>query len=257
MGTLEIRAKAKQLGIEGYKAMSASELQDAIKNHGKSEKAAPAKKKGAAKKSAAPAKSVSKKSSAKKTAKKSAPAKAEKVAKKRGRPAGSKNVKKAVKVTKPKADGPSGRNLIDDKSIDWKAEWSGGQRGNRQTILKAVRKFRGNVDKCFELLKPDAQQLFKTSPTTGKKYTKAEAEALLRWNISRVKFDFVTGTGQHEASTNRKNTVSKAKKAASKPAAKRGRPKGSKSKAEPVAAKKAAKRGTAKPKKAVAKKKSK
>lgn len=80
---------------------------------------------------------------------------------------------------------------IDNKAVDWKAEWGGGKTGKRADVMSALRKFKGDKAKVFTLLAPNARKYYK-----GR--TKDEAERLLVWLIGRVAFDFVTATGQHE-----------------------------------------------------------
>jgi hypothetical protein len=246
--SIQLRAKAKSLGIEGYKAMSQDDLRTAIK---KAEKPGSGKTAGSkngatsGRKSAATSKvtktagkkSAGKKSSAgtsRKTAPKSAPAKSAKSGTAK-RPAAQ-----GRKVTKAAPAGV-GRVAIDNTSIDWTAESRIGQSGgNRQVIMKALRSKKGNVEKVYALLADKAQSMY-AKTEDGRKRTKADAQTLLRWHISRVKFDFVKDTGQHngatrsggtsKATTGRKNAPAKSagkkapakKSSAKKPAKKSGK----------------------------------
>jgi hypothetical protein len=89
---------------------------------------------------------------------------------------------------------PMGRVDIDNKAVDWKAEWGGGKTGKRAEVMSALRKFKGDKAKVFTLLQPQARSFYK-----GR--TKHEAERLLVWLIGRVAYDFVSATAQHESGT--------------------------------------------------------
>jgi hypothetical protein len=229
MDMIKLRAKAKTLGIDGYKGMSVSELQEAIKkSEGKSGKSGAT----AAKKS-----STNGTKSGRKTAVKTAVKKATaKVTKKSGRktasaksqPATAKrattgakrssNVKPATRSRQKVGD--AGRNIIDNSQIDWTAESGVGASEPRKTIMKWLRKFHGDVQKVYDKLEDDVATLYKSNKRTGEKYTQAKRKELLRWHISRVKFDFVMDTEQHDKSTNRTNASSGAKSAPVKSSAK-------------------------------------
>jgi hypothetical protein len=118
--------------------------------------------------------------------------------------------RRKASVTEPKAssngNGDAGRNLIDKSAIDWKAEWAGGQSGNRGLIMKALRRFKGDYKKVIAHLRdnPGESKMYPKSSKTGKRYTKSEALAMLKWHVGRTAFDFVTATGQHDKATNRK-----------------------------------------------------
>jgi hypothetical protein len=66
-----------------------------------------------------------------------------------------------------------------------------------------VRKSRGNRAKAFEILKADVWDFVGKVKRNGEKRTKSEAEAMLRYRISRTLFDFAVQTGQHEVAKNR------------------------------------------------------
>jgi hypothetical protein len=211
---LKLRAQAKAKGVAGYKNMSADELKKAIgsingsgsktaaKSAVKSAKSTVSKSAGAGRKTAA-------KTAGRKTASaKTAPAKT--TAKRQSTGAGRKGAPSSTAKTTPKAHQPrkaastgvskdyhGGRNLIDDKGIDWTATWS--VSGIRGEIFKALKKFKGDTDKTFELLAPRATEFWKKN-RAGERITKENALRTLRWNISRVKFDFVMATGQHKPS---------------------------------------------------------
>ena len=246
---VKLRAEAKTLGIEGYRKMSTSELQAAIK--GKTSKAAPAatpngdKPKGrksavkAATKTATAKPASRKSASASKSAAKSAPAKSAKSgtakrptaggarkqaqAKPAARTKGRDSQRDNRPSTKAQANGAPGRMAIDNAAIDWTAASNvGNSGGNREVIMKLLRKHRGNVEKVFAALAEKAQEMYGKN-SDGRRRTKDSARSLLRWHISRVKFDFVKDTGQHEGVTRSNGTQaqkpSSARKSAAKPKA--------------------------------------
>lgn len=86
----------------------------------------------------------------------------------------------------------NGAARIDNGSINWKAEWNGGKTGKRKDVMDSLRKFKGDKDKVFNALVGNAKVYYKGHP---------KPEAMLRWLIGRVAFDFVTTTGQHETGT--------------------------------------------------------
>lgn len=239
--SIQLRAQAKTLGIEGYRKMSIAELTAAIKS-AKGTATNPVKTAGS-KNGAAADKPV--KGSARKTAKKTVAKVKAAVKKTAAKPAPKKSTvrKSSVKTTpatskkksgtakrsasgagKVKAGQP-GRVLIDNSEIDWTAESRVGQSpGNRQTILKLLRKHKGNVAKVKAVLNDKAQSMYGKTDD-GKRRTKGAAIALLSWHISRIKFDFVKDTGQHNgvvrAKTAKKTTVGRKTAAAKKTTAKR------------------------------------
>lgn len=254
--TITLRAKAKRLGIDGYKGMSPDELRQAIKSaEGKSGSSG---RKTAAKSSANGRKSSGRKGTARKTAKskvtkgtakssrksassaKSAPAKstARKSSAKSGAAKGAKAKRQTSGTTKAKANGDVGRMAIDNASIDWKAESNvGASGGNRGDIMKLLRRYKGNVDKVFDALADNAQKMYPKTQD-GKRRSKGEAQTLLRWHISRVKYDFAKDTGQHEGITR------------SKPAGRRQsatKPKGGKTTTRKSAGRQKAARGRGRP----------
>lgn len=245
---MQLRAKAKARGISGYKAMNADELRKAL---GSSNGAGT---KSAAKAAVSSAPVKGKKTAGRKTASvKSAPAKA---TAKRQTTGAKKVAKSTPKAEQPKRGRPAkaqvngvsknyhgGRNLIDNSEVDWTIPWE--VSGIRGEIFKALRKAKGDTDKTYEALKDRATEFWKKN-RAGERILKDRALAILRWNISRVKFDYVIATKQHKVSKKfgtlgtteklkkgKKSTPAKAKaqKAAQKPTgAKRGRPPGSKNK---------------------------
>lgn len=219
-----LKAKAKQAGVEGYRTMSKAELEAAIKS-AKGKGSTPAKGKAAASSNGASAakgkgktassvakgktatasatKGKGKTAPAKSTARKTAtPAKGKTAATgtaKRQSAASSKGktgakttpAKAAAKVTQTRSrkNAPA-RAEIDRSKIDWKLETRVGASGKRKDVMDALRSKRGNYDKVFEVLQPNAKKYYPAK-------TKHEAERMLRWLINRVAFDYVMATGQH------------------------------------------------------------
>lgn len=264
---IKLRAEAKVLGIDGYRKMSPAELADAIKRakgtkggktaakpaetstNGASAKRKPAAKtarktatKTADKPKASPRKSASK-TMARKTSVKSAPATSAKKTGTAKRPAsGAGKTKITARATTPKAktNGAVGRMAIDNASIDWTVESSVGNdpKSNRGVIMKYLRQFKGNVEKVYGKLADKAQEMYPKT-AEGRKRGKADAQALLRWHISRVKFDFVKDTNQHE-SVSRSNG-SKATSASKSAGKSKAKPKATR---KPAARQKPAQRAT-------------
>jgi hypothetical protein len=237
------RGKAKRLGIEGVLKMNDAQLDAAIAKASKPTatkgKTAPvvAKGKTTAKVStpAAKGKTVAKGKTAtapatKSTARKSTPrasAAKGKATRQSGttrkpvtKPVARKPVaaKAPVKRTTAKAAPANGtrrapvskdkgtRNFLDIKSIDWKLPTSVGQSGKRKDVLDALKKYRGDYGKAFTALAPNcrsSQGGWYYKKADGTRYTKDEAEKLLRWLIARVAFDYAVQTGQHEMGARR------------------------------------------------------
>lgn len=143
------------------------------------------------------------------------------------------------------SNGNGGRNTLDSIDFSVTDGWNPRSGSAPDRIIKCLKKFRGNRTKAFEALKGDVWDFVAKKKQNGDKRTKTEAEDMLKYRISRTLWDFAMRTEQHESSTNRVTygtggtgqgtfkrakaaTKAKAAQKASKPAAKRGRPKGSK-----------------------------
>lgn len=215
---IQLRAQAKDMGIDGYRRMSLEELRKAVGSGGSRRKSGNST--GPKRKSAA---AITRATGAKRKTGTTAPAakstrgKAKRpstAGRKRGpgRPKGSttktqrgtstrKQTRSTPRVS-AKADAP-GRNPIDGKSVDWSQLWGGGKTGNRGEIFKLLRKYKGNKQKVFDALSDRVLKMYPRNKRTGERYTKADALKLLRWHIGRIAFDYVMATGQHEISENR------------------------------------------------------
>lgn len=232
-----LKAEANKLGIEGYRTMSEDALRTAIttakggaskgKGKGKSPAASnngTAKGKGkttpAKGKTTSAAKGKGKTAPAKSTARKSTPAKGKAAtgtakrpttAKSAPKPKGKASTAKAATTAKPKSTRrkpgqPQGRATIDRTSIDWRMESNVGRpnSGKRGVVMAELRKRKGNYDKVFEALQPNAVKWYPTAlnsypnESNNKKHA---AERALRWLINRVALDYVKATGQHQSGT--------------------------------------------------------
>jgi hypothetical protein len=203
---IKLLAKAKSLGVANYRTLTTAELEEAISNAEgtQSDNGASTSKKSATK----TAGKTARKSASKKSAK-SAPAKSASTGaqakrqttggSKRKSSAKSSTSKKSTTARKPAAASTNGvgRMNIDNGAIDWQAEWGGGKSGNRKLVMDALRRFKGNTDKVFDKLRDKAPTMY-AKDNNGRKRSAEDARRLLSWHISRVKFDFVTQTGQHQ-----------------------------------------------------------
>lgn len=211
-----LRKQAKDAGVTKsaiLAATTAEELQKVISDHAAHEngttapakksasRKVPAKKATTARKAAGPQKKQSRKAVPQKSSgRTSAPAKSGK--------AGTAK-RRATATTKKKSNGNSGyvpkggRNLLD--SIDFQVTdgWNPRAGSAPDRIIAAVRRSRGNRTKAFEILSADLWDFVGKEKRNGERRTKKEAEAMLRYRISRTLFDFAVQTGQHEVAKNR------------------------------------------------------
>jgi hypothetical protein len=81
---------------------------------------------------------------------------------------------------------------IDNKAVNWKAEWGGGSTGKRGVVLDALRTAKGDKDAVFAAVKRYSVKWYPDKE-------KADADKMVRWLIGRVALDFVKATGQHES----------------------------------------------------------
>lgn len=159
---------------------------------------------------------------------------------------------KRLSTTPTKKNGASGRNLIDSVDYDKTNGWNPRVGSAPDRIMKALKKSRGNREKAFQSLKADVWDFVGKVKRNGERRTKSEAEAMLKYRISRTLFDFTVQTKQHKIASNRieygTGPHAKQKPKRGRPAKasvtapkRRGRPPGSKNKAT-------AKRGPGRPK---------
>lgn len=232
----ELRKQAKGLGISAAilrGATTSAELQKAIADHNSGGK--PRKKSKAVKK-AAVRKPVRKAAAVKKSGRKAST------------PAKSARATKAKRSSNSSREPKGGRNLLNKVNYSKTDGWNPREDSAPDRIIKALKRFKGDRAKVFTHLKGDIWDFVNKRKADGTKRTKADAEAMLKYRISRTAFDFAIRTGQHEPSDNRveygtggtgqgtfkpagskkKTTAKKAVRKAPKTGAKRGRPKGSK-----------------------------
>jgi hypothetical protein len=253
---LKLKKDAVSAGMDKDKARSAhrAELEAFIAN--KSKRTAPAKK-GAVKKSttkatttrkpAAPARKapVRKTAATKPAAKKPVPAKA---------PAARSAAKRPATKANANGNGNGGRHSI--ATLDFSATdgWNPRPGSQVEVIFRTLKKFRGDVSKTFDALLPRIDEFVSKSKRDGSRRTKDEKQSMLRYRISRTKFDFAVKTNQHESATDRveygtgQYATTRAKKAtparrtAAKPAARRTSSATTRKTAKPAAKKTAARR---------------
>jgi hypothetical protein len=102
------------------------------------------------------------------------------------------NGKRGATIVKTKGT----REFLDKSSIDWKAASAVGTTGKRKEVLDALRKYKGDYDKTFELLSPNWRRYYP-------KHTKVAALKLLRWLIARVAYDFAMSIQAHDPGSRR------------------------------------------------------
>jgi hypothetical protein len=179
-------------------------------------------------------------------------------------PAAKSTTGKAKRPSTTAKSGKAGRNLISTVDFDKTKGWNPRAGSAPDRIMKALKKVKGNRTKAFEALRADVWDFVGKVKRNGERRTKAEAEAMLKYRISRTLFDFVNQTKQHKISTNRieygtgpnaqpkRGRPKATAKAAVTAPKRRGRPPGSKNKVQTQAAKKgrseSAKRGRGRPK---------
>jgi hypothetical protein len=200
----ELRKQAKNLGIavaEIREASSVEKLQALIDAHGSNGTASKPRKKAAVKKAVAK-KSVAKSSAAKKSASsKATPAKSTRKSGTAKRSSAAKRSTSKVSTSGYVAKG--GRNLLDGVNYGETDGWNARNGSAPDRIVKALKKFRGNREKAFDFLVGDVWDFVGKKFRDGTKRTKADAEGMLRYRISRTAWDFARATGQHDPATNR------------------------------------------------------
>lgn len=103
----------------------------------------------------------------------------------------------------PSDDDDAGRNEIGNVDFNQTVGWNAREGSAPDMIIRALRKFKGNRAKVFEALRPHLWDYVGEKMRDGSKRSKASAEEMLRYRISRTAWDFAMKTGQHTASTNR------------------------------------------------------
>ena len=187
---LELKKRAKKAGMPTDEARKATraQLEDFLSNG-----SGPVKKKGAAKKTTTTAKKSSKNSTTKKSAQKTAPA-----ASRKAKSATTGKAKRAAS----NGNG-SGRHMVGTLDFNETDGWNPRENSPVNAIFKALKRFKGNVDKATDHLMPNARDFVSTKKADGSKRTKGEIEKLLRYRVLRTRFEFARRTGQHESSAER------------------------------------------------------
>jgi hypothetical protein len=197
-----LRSRAKQAGIPAseIRGASAEDLQDMLDANGKPRKKVVAKKKvstqrkrGNVRKSGRSKSSPAAKSHARGKAKRATAAPKRNTAKRSTR-------KRAA--VQPQDDN-MGRFTLNGVDFGYTEGWNARAGSPPDRIIKMLKAKRGNREKVFEALKSDIWAFMGRKKRDGTKRTKVEAEAMLKYRISRTAWDFAMRTGQHEASSNR------------------------------------------------------
>lgn len=195
-----LRKQAKEMGIAASvirNAATAEELQSIIDDHSDEKpKKSPVKKKSVAKKSA-----VAKKATAKSNSKTRSGAKSKPAASSR------KNSGKAKRTTTGTGTNgyvaKGGRNLLDGVDFTLTEGWNPREGSAPARIIAALKKAKGNREKAFDALSGSIWDFVGKKNARGEKRSKADAEAMLRYRISRTAWDFAMRTEQHQKAGNR------------------------------------------------------
>jgi hypothetical protein len=201
-----LRTEAKKAGVAPSAIRAAEnvkELEALIKRHGGGTKTS-TNGRTAVKKSTTVRKSkaVTKATPTKRTGRKPAPAK--------GRNSGTAKRQAAATprkaATKAKASGyeaKGGRNVLDGVNYSLTDGWNARPGSAPDTIIKALKRFKGDREKVFDYLVGDIGDFVKPKKRDGSKWAKGEREQMLRYRIARTAWDFALKTDQHEKAENR------------------------------------------------------
>jgi hypothetical protein len=121
-----------------------------------------------------------------------------------GRPKGSTTKKATPTRSSRNSNGNAGRATIG--KVDYTVEddaWKPREGSPVETIWKALKRSRDNVERAFEILLPSINELVHKHKNDGTLRSKAEREATLKYRINRTRFEYAVRTGQHKSSTNR------------------------------------------------------
>jgi hypothetical protein len=219
MATLmDMKKKARRLGMSAADARGADreELQDYIDQNSNSTK--PRKKAAVAKKKITTGRVAKRKP---------------------GRPKGSTTRKpQARKANGATGNGHSrstdGRHILSKIDYGKTKGWNPRPGSPPDRIIKSLKKHRGNRDKVFTELKASAFDFTGRKKRDGSKRSKAEAEQMLKYRISRTAWQFALATKQHKVATKRVE-YGTGDYATTRKKARRGRPKGSTTRKRPAA----------------------
>ena len=128
---------------------------------------------------------------------------ARKPAAKKPVPAKAPATRKTAKRPATPSNGDAGRNRIDTLDYTVTDGWNPRAGSAVERIFRALKKYRGNVDKTFDALVGEISDFVGAKKQDGTKRTKQDRENMLRYRISRTKFDFAIKTMQHEIATER------------------------------------------------------
>lgn len=123
-----------------------------------------------------------------------------------GRPKGSTNKTATKKITNGRLRenvSTDGRHIIEAIDYGKTNGWNARSGSAPDRIVKALRKFRGNREKVFDLLVSDVDDFVGGKLRNGGRRNKGNKEAMLRYRIARTDWDFAIKTGQHKKATDR------------------------------------------------------
>jgi hypothetical protein len=185
---LALKKRAVKSGMDKAEARKAGRdtLLKYLKSADKSSsKASPAKKKGSSKPVAAKKKGAAKVTKTHKKTK-------------------ATSKKKAGRPSKASSNGDAGR--IEIGKIKWSMksdDWNPRPDSGTGIIFAALKRNKGDLKATYKELKGKLSKLVPAKTRQGRKRSKEEQQADLKYRINRTKWDFAMRTGQHSAGTNR------------------------------------------------------
>jgi hypothetical protein len=196
----ELRKQAKEMGISRaviLRATTAAALQSVISDH-ESHGSKP-RKKSAGRPVKKAGRTVAKKSTTRTTARRG------NSGRKASTPAKSRKSGKAKRSSTTSGYEPKGgRNTLSARvNFNRTKGWNAREGSAPDRIIKALAKYDGDREKVYKMLVKKVWDFVGKTKANGKKRTQAEAEAMLRYRISRTAWDFAMRTNQHEPADNR------------------------------------------------------
>lgn len=199
-----LRTQAKAAGVSSSairSAESVKELEALIKRHGGGTKTS-ANGRRVVKKSKSVTKSKPvRKAATRTTGGKAAPAKGRSSSPAKRQPAATRKAAPKPKASAYEAKG--GRNVLENVNYGVTEGWNARAGSAPDTIVKALRRFKGNREKVLNFLLPDIGDFVKPTRRNKTKWAKGEREKMLAYRIARTAWDFALKTGQHEKAENR------------------------------------------------------
>ena len=198
-----LRTEAKKVGVAPSAiraAESVKELEALIKRHGGGTKTSDNGRR-VVKKSKSVTKSKPVKATTRTTGGKAAPAKGRNSSPAKRQPAATRKAAPKPKVSAYEAKG--GRNVLDGVNFGATEGWNARPGSAPDTIIKALKKYKGDRERVFDYLVGDIGDFVKPKRRDGSKWAKGEREKMLQYRIARTAWDFALKTDQHEKAENR------------------------------------------------------